>query len=265
MSSTVIFKAKKPLFSLPSRKSFIPFLLILIFGYLLIRVHQGLFVVKKVECRSTQDSCPESVLSLLSSINGKSFFLLSKQHLIRDIVATGLVERVEVETKVPGLIKITLQPPGTVFFVKSVFSQIPPTISYFESTMAGQFHQPSLDFDQYVASVSGKTFLLLSSGVLNQADGETNFHLISQTIPTRAYLIKVFDWLKSFGQSAIKSEAVYVFGDMIIVRQKEMPDLLMTLISNPSEISLSLQRLHEVVTIKKPAVIDFRYNHPILK
>ncbi len=228
----------------------------------LIFFHQRFLIVKEITCRMGDPPCPEGVVSVLNRLNGKSLLRLNQKGLQKQILATGLVDRIEFITKLPGKLIVVAQPPAVSFLVKTAFSKTNPSLSFLISSTSAA---PSTELANYVASMEGKTFQLLSTGALNQSDSDSNYFLISQSIPVKDYLSKVFIWLHSLALSSMKPDTIYFLSDMIILKQKDQPDLIMSISSNPEDIILALQRLNEAITIKKPTVIDFRYSHPILK
>jgi hypothetical protein len=231
----------------------------------LILVHQQLFTVKRIDCNLTDLPCPEAITNILSGTKGRSLLLLNRRKLIGSLEATGLVADTKLATIFPGRLVIITKPPSTTFYLQSVFSPVAPLLSFVDSTDSATLIAPSIELSAFVATVSGKTFALLSTGVLNQEDNETSFFLISSNIPDKEYLTKAFFWLKSLSEARVQPDALYLLPQMVVVGQTDKPDWLVNFESDPREVLLALQRLGEVVTIKKPSVIDFRYANPILK
>lgn len=224
--------------------------------------HQRLLVIKEVVCQMASANCPEGVTTLLDHTKGKSFLLLNQKDLRIQVLSTGLVDQVKFIPKLPGKLIIKAEPPSLSFLITSVFSKITPDLTFLTSSTSAA---PSIELENYVASMEGKTFQLLSTGVLNQTDGDSNYFLISSSLPSRDYLSKTANWLQSLILSSIRPDAIYILSDMIILKQNGQPDLIMNISSNPTETILALQRINQAITIKKPTVIDFRYSHPILK
>ncbi len=238
-----------------------PVLAILLISALIL-FHQKFLVVRKVVCTMGGQSCPEAVQSLLDREKGNSFLRLNFKEIQRQVLATGLVDGIEFQTKLKGQLVAKVQPPALVYFVKTAVSAATPGLSFLTSSTSAA---PSAELANFVATTEGKSFQLLSTGVLSQADSDSNYFLIAKTIPGKDYLTKAFSWLYSLSLSSTKPDALYFLSDMIILKEKDQPDLIMNFSDDPRETLLALQRLGEVVTIKKPTVIDFRYNHPILK
>lgn len=224
--------------------------------------HQRFLVIKEITCQMGIANCPEGIMTLLGRARGESFLLLNQKDLRKQVLSTGLVDRVEFSFKLPGKLTVQVEPPSLSFLVNSVFSKITPDLTFLTSSTSAA---PSIELAGFVASVEGKTFRLLPSGVLNQIDDDTNYFLISTSIPSRDYLSKTFNWLHSLAFSSTRPDAIYFLSDMIILKQEGGPDLIMNFSADPAEIILALQRINQTITIKKPTVIDFRYSHPILK
>lgn len=233
--------------------------LIIIF---LIVLHQRFLIVKEITCRMGNLTCPEGVNTLLDRAKGGSILFLNQKDLQKQILSTGLLDRVEFSFKLPGKLTVTGEPPSLSFLVKTAFSKIIPDLTFLTSSTSAA---PSVELASFVASMEGKTFQLLSTGVLNQIDGDSNYFLISQSISSKDYLSKTFNWLRTLALSSMKPDAIYFLSDMIILKQNGEPDLIMNFSDDPTEIILALQRINQTITIKKPTVIDFRYSHPILK
>lgn len=264
MSSTVAFKAKTKRDRF-SAKSLVWPAGIIFFFVSLFYLHQNFFIIRTIICESAGRPCPPSIENLLSVRRGQSVLRLNQRQLKEEVERTGLMNDVEIKMNLPGKLIIAGQSSAVLFYLRSVFSNVKASLSFVESTISGQFAAPSVELSAFVATAAGKTFQLLSTGVLNQADQETNSFLISDSIPSREYLLNAFSWLASLGKAQVKPEALYLLPDMVVVKQKDQPDWLMNFSSPPETTLLTLQRLNPVVTIKKPSLIDFRYANPILK
>lgn len=264
MLSTDISKANKRRLSFSIKRLTWPIgIICFIIGVALF--HSRYLRVKSISCDVSGEPCPLAIENLLLNTKAKSFLRLNLRDLKEEIEATGFVSEVKVIPLFPGLLTVSAKPPSVTYFLQSVFSPVLPSLSFVGSTDSGAIVPPSVELAPYVATVSGKSFALLSTGVLNQQDAQTNYYLISQTIPDKEYLIKVFSWLTSLGQSQIKPDALYLLPTMVVVRQADQPDWLMNFSASPKDALIALQRLGNAVTIKKPSVIDFRYSNPILK
>lgn len=264
MSSTAIFQAKtkrQPFFRL---RKLIPFALGPVFLVSLFLFHQKSLTINKISCNPGGEPCPPAVESLVQQLRGKSFLRLNQQQIKRDIIATGFTQAVEIKIKLPSELTIFIQPTTATYYLKSVFSNVLPSLSYLQATSSAQIILPSIELERFVATTSGKTFALLGTGFLDQADQNTNFYLIDKTIPSKDYLQSVFSWLRAFSQSQIKSDSIFFWNNLVVIKQNNAPDLLLNRQDDPREVILALQRLNSTVTMEKPAVIDFRYNHPIL-
>lgn len=224
--------------------------------------HQRFLIIKEITCQMGTANCPEGVTALLDRAKGESFFLINQKDHRKQVLSTGLVDQVKFNLSLPGKLIVQTKPPSLSFLVNSAFSKITPDLTFLVSSTSAA---PSVELSSFVATMEGKTFQLLSSGILNQTDGDSNYFLISTSIPSRDYLSKTFNWLHSLAFSSVKPDAIYFLSDMIILKQGDEPDLIMNFSADPSEIILALQRINQAITIKKPTVIDFRYSHPILK
>lgn len=193
--------------------------------------HQRFLIIKEITCQMGAANCPEGITTLLERVKGESFLLLNQKELRNHVLSTGLVDQVKFGLKFPRKLIVTAEPPSLSFLIK----------------------------------MEGKTFRLLPSGVLDQTDGDSNYFLVSASIPSRDYLSEAFNWLHSLTISSMKPDAIYFLSDMIIIKRNDEPDLVVNVSDDPSEIILALQRMNQTITIKKPTVIDFRYSHPILK
>lgn len=242
-------------------KTITPIVTLLLFIITVI-FHQRFLIIKEVICQMGATNCPEGITTLLERTKGESFLLLNQKDLRKQALSTGLVDQVKFTPKLPGKLIVSVEPPSLSFLITSAFSKITPDLTFLTSSTSSA---PSIELGNYVASLEGKTFQLLSTGVLNQTDGDSNYFLISSSIPRRDYLSKTADWLHSLTLSSMKPDAIYFLSDMIILKQNGQPDLIMNISSDPAEIILALQRINQAITIKKPTVIDFRYSHPILK
>ncbi len=241
-----------------------PFCFILIIISLIL-AHQRFFRVASVSCRSGEQACPEAVESLISTNLSRSLLTLNLARIKKEVLATGLVETAEIKVKFPGRLTLIVTPPASSYFLNCLFTLTPPGFSYDQATSAAEIVPPSTDLAAFLATNSGKTFQLLSTGVLTQADSDTDYNLILNSIPGKQYLSAVFSWLKALGDAGLKPSALYFLSDQLVIRQADQPDLLMRLSDDPREKLIALQRLNQAATINKPKVIDFRYTHPILK
>lgn len=262
MSSTDISKTRARRKLAVSFRFFIGPTITTIFLAAVFFFHQNYLIVKAVSCVMGDGSCPEAVQSLLDREKGNSFLRVNYKEIQTEVLSTGLVDGIEFKTVLPGKLVTRVQPPALVYFVKTAISDVTPGLSFLESSVSAA---PSADLASYVASTAGKTFRLLSTGVLSQTEADSSYFLIGKTIQSKEYLTKTFSWLYSLSLSSMKPDALYFLSDMIIAKQKDQPDLIMNFGDDPKQTILALQRLNEVVTIKKTTVIDFRFSHPILK
>lgn len=242
-------------------KSISPIVTLLLFIITVI-LHQRFLIIKEVICQMGDASCPEGIMTLLGRTKGESFLLLNQKDLRKQSQSTGLIGQIKFTPKLPGKLVVVVEPPSLSFLINSVFGNITPDLTFLTSSTSAA---PSIELAGFVASMEGKTFQLLSTGVLNQTDGDSNYFLISPSIPSRDYLSKTANWLHSLTLSSTKPDAIYFLSDMIILKQNGQPDLIMNISSDPVEVILALQRINQAITIKKPTIIDFRYSHPILK
>lgn len=207
-------------------------------------------------------SCPEAILNILNRETGNSFLRLNTHEIENQALSTGLIDNLVINTQLPGKLIVLVTPPVLTFVVNSRFSDTPPGLSFLESSVSAS---PVMELKEFTATTSGKTFRLLSTGVLSQADEASYLYIIARSIPGRDYLIKAFGWLHSLSVSSMKPETIFFLGDMIILKEKDQPDLILNFSDNPTSTLLSLQRVNEIITMKKPTVIDFRFSHLILK
>ncbi|MFZ2202389.1 MAG: hypothetical protein WAV56_03250, partial [Microgenomates group bacterium] len=208
---------------------------------------------------------PEAIQNLAENYQGRSLLLLRQRQLAREIIATGLADQAKISAKLPGQLVITLTPPTTNFYLKSVFGIPPPSLSFEDTTVSGQVIAPSVELARFVAASNGKTFRLLESGVLDQSEHETTTYLIASEIPKSDYLLTAFSWLKAIAGAKLAPETIYLLPRMLVVKVTDQPDYLFSFASDPSPTLLALQRLLMAVTISELSVIDFRYSNPILK
>lgn len=263
----VTFRASRPrsiLLKVGLTKIILPACLILA-ALLFFFVHQKLLLVSSVACQSTEGVCPEAVESLIATTRGQSFLRLNLAQMKKEILATGLVDNVDIKIKIPGQLTLTVTPPSSSYSLRCLFTGPIPGFSFEAATTSAQIVPPSVDLAAFVATNSGKTFQLLSTGVLSQHDAQTNYFLIVEKIPPKEYLILVFSWLKAIGDAGMKPLAIYFINDQVLITQTAWPDILIRLTEDPKAKLIALQLLDSAVTIKKPKVIDFRYTHPILK
>lgn len=228
----------------------------------LIFFHQKFLVIKSVSCSMQEQLCPEAIINILDREIGNSFLRLNTREIEIQTLSTGLIENLVIKTQLPGKLNVLVTPPALTYIVKTAFSDISPRLSFLESSVSGS---PILELTEFTATTGGKTFRLLSTGVLSQADETSSLHIIAKSIPSRDYLIKTFGWLHSLSVSSMKPETIFFFGDMIILKERDQPDLVLNFSDNPASTLLALQRVNEIITMKKPTVIDFRFSHLILK
>jgi|CXWL01.1.fsa_nt_gi hypothetical protein len=236
-------------------------LTVLLFFFL----HQKLLLVSSVICQSSIGVCPEAVESLIVNTAGQSFLRLNLVQIKKEILATGLVDKVNIKIKIPGQLTLEVTPLSSSYLLRSIFIGPPPSFSFESATTSAGLIPPSMDLAAFVATNSGNTFQLFSSGVLSARDGQTNYFLIVEKIPPKEYLILVYSWLKAIGEAGMKPLEIYFINDQVLITQDVWPDILIRLTEDPKVRLSALQLLDSAVTIKKPKVIDFRYTHPILK
>ena len=231
----------------------------------LILINQRFLKVSTIVCLVDNSPCPEAVQNLAESYRGRSLLVLRQRQLVQEIVATGLADQVQLSVQLPGRLVISLTPPATSFYLKSIFGIPSPVLSFEDSPVSGQIVAPSVELAQFVASAAGKTFRLLPGGVLDQSENETTTYLIASEIPKSDYLRAAFSWLLAIASAKLAPQTIYLLQDMLVVKVKDQPDYLFNFVSDPSATLIALQRLLMAVTISQLSVIDFRYTNPILK
>ncbi|MEK7524942.1 MAG: hypothetical protein AAB548_01055 [Patescibacteria group bacterium] len=231
----------------------------------LILINQRFLKVSTIVCQTDNSPCPEAIRNLAESYRGRSLLVLRQRQLAREIVATGLADQVQLSVQLPGRLVISLTPPATSFYLKSIFGVSSPGLSFEGSTISGQIVAPSVELAQFVASAAGKTFRLLPGGVLDQSESETTTYLIASEISKSDYLRAAFSWLLAIAGAKLAPQTIYLLPQMLVVKVKDQPDYLFNFAADPSATLMALQRLLMAVTISQLSVIDFRYTNPILR
>ena len=231
----------------------------------LIFANQRFLKVSTIVCLVDNSPCPEAIQNLAESYRGRSLLVLRQRQLAQEIVATGLADQVQLSVQLPGRLVISLTPPATSFYLKSIFGVRAPGLSFADSSVAGQIIAPSVELAQFTATAAGKTFRLLPGGVLDQSENETTTYLIASEIPKSDYLRAAFSWLLAITAAKLAPQTIYLLPQMLVVKVQDQPDYLFNFTSDPSATLIALQRLLMAVTISQLSVLDFRYTNPILR
>lgn len=243
----------------------ITFLVFIFLVWFLVLIHQTFFVVKKWECKFGKDTCPDSVSSIVKNYLGRSILRINQGQIIKEVLSTGWGQNPVLGYTIQGSLKLSLEPNSLTFPIRGYWQDLLPDLSLFTATSTAQLISPSLELASFIASQSGQLFRLTSSGLLIEGGEDSRVILISQRLRGRDYLPEVFSWIKEISFREVNFNYIYFVDNTIIVEQASPPDLIFNLDQKPQNEITALQEIKKAATIKDVKVIDFRYNHPILK
>ncbi len=229
-------------------------------------LHQTLFIIKNTSCSfGRENPCPDKVREILQQQEHRSIFLLNQNQLKKNILATGWGDAPQISFHIPGQLRLVLEPLHSSFPVLGYWQNELPNLSFFSATNSAELIVPSLELEQFLATNSGQPFLLLESGLMIEGKDNSQIYLIDQSLPDRDYLPHVFSWIKAILYREIKYQALFFVDKLLFVKQNQLPDLVFSVASDPQVQITALQEIIKATTIKDTKVIDFTYNHPILR
>jgi len=219
-----------------------------------------------VTCRlGAHDTCPSQALAVIQKFQGRSILGLNQNHLKKEILATGYGELPKLKYDLSGKLHLSLDPITNSYPVLIFPDNGMPTISMELASTSAQLVAPSVDLDNFLATISGRSYQLLESGAVVESGDESRVFLINQDQSSSQVLSQVFRWIKEISGRGIKYQSLYFVGQLIIVKQNQPPEIIFSLSKNWSDQITTLQEIMKVATIKDTKVIDFTYNHPILR
>jgi len=231
----------------------------------LIFVHQSVFVIKSWECRYGSQKCPPTIEEIIETSLGRSVLRLNQNQIKKRIQGTGWGEEAAISFRLPGRLAVKLNPLTPVFPVKGYFENIPIELTISTATNSAGFSLPSQDVSFALAGRTSQSFALLPSGLLVEDSQDSNIYIINPNASDKDRFLRIHSFIKEIAAQEIGFQAIYFSQDMVIVKRTSPPEIIFDVNKDPLEQILALQQVVRAATIKDIRVVDFRFNHPILK
>ncbi|MBI1871920.1 hypothetical protein HYS10_00715 [Candidatus Collierbacteria bacterium] len=228
-------------------------------------IHQTVFQIKSWDCRYGDKECPAKVQAVLRGSIGQSILRLNQNKIKNEIRASGWGEEPKVSFRLPGKIVLILPPLSSIFPVTGFFENINVNLSLSTATTSGELESPTEELELALAGLSGQSFQLLPSGLLVEGEAESLIKIVNPNLSDKDRFLKIHSWIREISAKEVRFKSLYFVGNLVIVRTDLPPEVIFDINKEPGGEILALQQITKTATIKDTKVVDFRYNHPILK
>lgn len=214
-------------------------------GFFILFKH--ILIIKNINCvLDDGNSCPQSVASVLTKNLGSSLLTLDKNSLDSSLKQTIPISDLKIEKKFPAdlNLKITL----------SVF-QIPIKFLNQDVTQVG--------VDSLPTSAETRDILLENGQTITVKDTAKTNIFINQSL-NEDQLKHISFFLKEISARSFQFDSFFAQNETLYIRITKQT-LIVPINHDPQVFISSLHSIQQDATIKTVKIIDFRYNHPILK
>lgn len=231
----------------------------------IIFIHKNIFEIKTWDCYYGDKECPAKVEEILKKSVGRSVLRLNQNKIKNEIMVSGWGEEGKITFHLPGKIILNLPPVSPVFPIVGFFENIDVNLSLFSATTSGELKSPSEELEFALAGLSGEPFELLPSGLLIEGGGESSIKIVNPNQIDKDRFFKIHSWIREISVKEIRFKSLYFVGNLVIVKADPPPEVIFDINKEPGKEIMALQQITKTATIKDIKVVDFRYNHPILK
>lgn len=253
-SSTPIYKRLTPLL--------IPFLflVLLVLSYVLAK---PFLTVNSVSCRLSSSTCPDQLILLLNQSKGKWIFLIDKKRLRTNILSTGIGENPVIQIK-GNQLQVSLDKSIDQLPLNVIFTSLIPSFN-FEIASSSSNLSPWKEILQLQATQSSQTMLLNSALLLENSDKESSVYLFASQLPSKEQMKIVSTWIKSLPSFDLELPELFFFPNFIVISKPNDFIAIFSYQTDLDNILKSWAQIKSAALAKKTYVLDFRYNHPILR
>jgi hypothetical protein len=182
---------------------------------------------------------------------GHYFFQIDKKSLSKAIESTGKAEN--------PLINISSKK------VEVILSKTPETMSInvIFTTMMPLFDPTTLK--EFLATQSAKTVSVNPKGILESSTQNSNYYYIGTQTPTKEILLSIKKWIATIKNNSENSYPTLFTDKEVIYSPIDKLMAIFNINSLPDEQLILMNKIINSTKSKSSSVLDFRYNHPILR
>lgn len=227
------------------------------------------FTVKFISCSFNGKSCPQEIMFYLEKAKGRQLLFLNHREIEDSVRQLYPVEDVNITFTYPNKLSLSARGEDQGIGVKIFKPDAFPRLSIDNdtgSTESSQFNKPSLEIENFLADKPSTESGLLSSGKLtrNILSGNSISLVTTNNLSTKT-LQSVFS-LCTLVNKYLSDTTIYLLGDRLFLRRPSLPDIIIYVSADITQVENSLQSIDYLDTIKTDAkVIDLSFKHPIIK
>lgn len=219
-------------------------------------------VVESINCRLSGQNCPEQLNQFLDQFKGVSIFMIDKKKIKTGLLSTGIGLNPIITLK-GKQIDVYLDKNVNLIPLQVFFTSLVPSFNFETSTSSTS--SPWQELSNLVATQSSQLMNLNPAGILQKGDLSSNIFLFASQSPNKDRTLRIQRWIEALPEFDLGSPEIYFLNSFIVVSQQSEFIFLVSYQQDPDEILKSWAQIRSVAIAKKLNVLDFRYNHPILR
>ena len=233
---------------MPTKKLLILFILIFLTS---LKLFLPQIKITDVSCSLNGMDCPDDLNSIVRGTLGSYFFQIDKKSLSKAIESTGKAEN--------PLINISSKK------VEVILSKTPETISI---NVIFKTQMPTFDpttLKEFLATQSAKTMSVNPKGILESSTQNSNYYYLGTQTPTKEILLSIKKWISTLKNNSENTYPTLFTDTEVIYSPIDKLMAIFNINSLPDEQLILMNKIINSTKSKGSSVLDFRYNHPILR
>jgi len=209
------------------------------------------FRIVRTRCLLESHDCPEVLKAIVDESLGLFFFQVDKIKLTTSLENTGIVLNPIINISRNEL-EVLLSKTTDNITIKIIYSsQTPP-------------HDP-IGLNEFLATQSAQAVSINLKGIPEKSDQDSNYYFLGNQVPDRDVLLRLRQWMFSLKNISERERPTLFTDQEVIYSSVDKLLVIFNINKSPDEELALMQKLVEQAKIKGSTVLDFRYNHPILR
>jgi hypothetical protein len=233
---------------MPTKKLLILFILIFL---LALKFALPQIKIADTSCSLNGQDCPDDLNSIVKGTLGHYFFQIDKKSLFKAIESTGKAEN--------PLINISSKK------VEVILSKTLETITI--NVIFG-IENPKFDpetLKEYLATQSATIMSINPKGILENSTQISNYYYLGTQTPSKEILLSIKKWITTLKNNTENSYPTLFTDKEVIYSPIDKLTAIFNISKTPDDQLLLMSKIIDSVKSKGSSVLDFRYNHPILR
>lgn len=226
-------------------------ILFILISLLLLKFVSAQFRIVRTKCLLETHDCPEVLKAIVDESLGSFFFQVDKEKLVSSLENTGMVLSPIINISRNEL-EVVLSKTTENTTIKIIYSsQTPP-------------HDP-INLNDFLATQSAKVMSINIKGILENSDQDSNYYFVGNQLPDRDILLRLRRWISVLKNISEKERPTLFTDQEVIYSPVDKLLAVFNINKSPDEELALMGKLIEQAKSKGSTVLDFRYNHPILR